>query len=375
MGGVNQASGVDYNTLDESKLVSSRYARATDNNLTKRFGQEMLPFIPSRGESVFLVREHARYLAVVIEGLGTENLAADAYQRESPVPGSRYDVIGYNCVASIVNDLITAGAYPAVVEQYLAVGDEEFLKDIALEEALARGFKEACDDAACVWGGGETPALKGIIVPGTVDLAGCAVGYTPGLNPWWHGRVQAGDAIVCLESRGMHMNGFTAVRQHMSALAGSQGYCTRVAGTDQTIGDLLLARAHIYVDAVEFALKEGFEVHYGAHISGHGWRKLARAPQPFTYRIHTMPTMQPLFPFLQEMLGYDDEEMYSSYIMNIGFALFMPEREAGRFVRLGNKQGWPYRAFIAGRVETGPKRVIIEPLGNLELPGDSMQIR
>ncbi len=375
---LNKASGVDYDKLDDEKLRSQRYARETGGNIEGRFSPNAVPYEGSRGESAFVVREGNHFRVYVIEGLGTLNLAADAYQLVAPVPGSRYDVVGYNGVASIVNDLITPGALPMVVGQYLAVGDEQTLADNVQDEALARGFKEGCDTARCVWGGGETPALKGIIVPGTIDLAGFAAGRTPGLKLWRHQLLAPGDCIVMLESNGVHMNGFTAVREKVaegpSALLPS-GYRTLVGDTGRTLGDHLLQRAHIYTQAVEFVHAEGFDVHYAVHISGHGWRKLMRAPQPFTYRIHTLPSEQPLFPFLQQLLGYNNLTMYSSYIMRAGFALFMPEHDAGRFVRRGERQGWPYRPFIAGRVEAGPKQVIIEPLGNLPLPGDSMNIR
>lgn len=378
MSDLNTGSGVDYNVLDaDGKIVLQRFARGTDRNLDNRFAPDYVPFLPSRGESAFLIRQGDHYGAYVIEGLGTENLVADAYQAEAPVPGSRYGVVGWNGVASIINDLITPGARPIVIGQYLAVNKEAWLKDTACVEALAQGTQDACNYAKCVWGPGELPALKGIIEPGTIDLAGFAAGRTPGLDPWWYGRLHVGDVIVLCESNGMHMNGFTAIREKVPELAGSllpQGYSTPVPGSSGSLGDELLKQAHIYTAAVELALAEKLDVHYAAHISGHGLRKLMRAPQPYTYRVRVLPAEQPLFPFIQKMLGYDDRKMYSSYIMGAGFAFFMPEHEAIRFIELGEQAEWPYRAFIAGQVEAGPKQVIIEPLG-ITLPGDSMHIR
>src|SRR3989338_2647538 len=370
---LNTGSGVDYNKLDKGKLGAQDFARMTDGNLSGRF--DIQTFLPSTGQSVFLMREGNHYRAYLIEGLGTLNLVADAYQLVREVPGARYDVIGYSTVASIINDLLTAGALPIVVGQYLALEKGEWLDEVLLRaEALNRGFKEGCDDARCIWGPGETPGLKGIIVPGTIDIAGFAVGRTPGLKPWCYERLVPGDAIVFLESSGLHMNGVTAIREDVVPKL-PDGYATIVPGTGGALGDELLVKAHIYLGAVAFALEEGFDVHYATHISGHGLRKLMRAPQDLTYVVETLPTEQPLFPYLQEQLGYDDKKMCSSYNEGVGFALFMPERDAGRFVRLGNKQGWPYHAFVAGRVEAGEKKVIIEPLGNLTLPGDSMHIR
>ena len=41
---------------------------------------------------------------------------------------------------------------------------------------LAAGFAEGCIQSRAVWGGGETPALKGIVNPETIVLAGSAIG-------------------------------------------------------------------------------------------------------------------------------------------------------------------------------------------------------
>ena len=42
--------------------------------------------------------------------------------------------------------------------------------------ALVEGFAEGCRAAGAVWGGGETPTLKGIVHPDAIVLAGSAVG-------------------------------------------------------------------------------------------------------------------------------------------------------------------------------------------------------
>ena len=89
---------------------------------------------------------------------------------------SFYRNIGIDTVATIVNDLITTGAAPVSVAMHAAVGDAAWFTDPRRSEDLAAGFAEGCRQAGAVWGGGETPTLRGIIDPQTIVLAGSALG-------------------------------------------------------------------------------------------------------------------------------------------------------------------------------------------------------
>ena len=42
-----------------------------------------------------------------------------------------------------------------------------------------RGWQAACDVCEVSWGGGETPALAGVVAPGSIDLAASCVGIVP----------------------------------------------------------------------------------------------------------------------------------------------------------------------------------------------------
>ena len=70
-----------------------------------------------------------------------------------------------------VNDLITVGATPLVVQAYWAAGGSEWFGDAARAQALVAGWQRACDVCKVAWGGGETPALAGIVEAGRIDLA------------------------------------------------------------------------------------------------------------------------------------------------------------------------------------------------------------
>ena len=65
-----------------------------------------------------------------------------------------------------VNDLITVGATPLVVQAYWAAGGSDWFGDAERAQALVAGWKRACDVCSVAWGGGETPALAGIVEAG-----------------------------------------------------------------------------------------------------------------------------------------------------------------------------------------------------------------
>ena len=54
------------------------------------------------------------------------------------------------------------------------------------------------------------------------------------------------------------------------------------------------------------------------------------------------------------------------------FELFVPAEQAERTVAMAEAQG--VRAWVAGRIEAGPKRLLIEPLG-LEFGDDALRLR
>jgi len=164
-------SGVNYKDFDPIKKMAQDAGNKTSKNLALHGFQEVAE---SRGESAYVWKQGNIYMASVIEGLGTKNIVADEMRKITNK--SYYDVIAHDTVATIINDLITVGAKPLVLHAYWAVGEGSFLTDGKRMEDFIEGWKNACNSAGVSWGGGETPTLKGIVVPGTIDLGGSAVG-------------------------------------------------------------------------------------------------------------------------------------------------------------------------------------------------------
>lgn len=355
--------GVDYNQLDALKRLAQIAAAETDGNLPP--GMNVVS--GSRGEPAFVVDIGPFYLAVVQEGLGTKNLVAEAAETEDR---TFMDKIARDTVAMIINDLISVGAQPLVVNAHWALGSRQWLVHKNRGEDLVRGWAAACNDAGAVYGAGETPILKGIIYPETVELSGSGVGIIEPKSRLTLGdRLQAGDHIVLIESSGIHANGLTLARRIAEELP--DGYQTRLAD-GRIFSEALLNPTHIYAKLQQKVFSHGLEIHYMVHITGHGWRKLMRANRDFTYRMHTVPSAQEEFALIQQVGKISDEEMYGTFNMGAGFAFMVPQDQAQNVVTIAGEQG--LRAWDAGVVEDGPKQVIIESK-DIVFSADTLAIR
>ena len=363
-----EQSGVNYDLIDPLKVAAQRAAAATGAHLAAH-GFSEVP--ASRGESAYVVDVGPFYLASIVECLGSKSLVADEMQRLTG--RSYYDAIAQDTIAMAINDLITVGATPLVVQAYWAAGGSDWFGDAQRAQALVNGWKAACDRCGVAWGGGETPALAGIVEAGRIDLAASCTGL---INPKTRlsvgDKLAPGDAIVLLASSGIHANGLSLARKLVERLP--EGYLTPVEPGVSTVtyGDALLAPTVLYSPVTEALYQAGITTHYCANITGHGWRKLLRHPATHTYRIHTVPDVPAVLKFIQQHAQQDDLEAYSTLNMGAGFALFVPADQAARTVAVAEAQG--VRAWVAGHIEAGPKRLLIEPLG-LAFGDDALQLR
>jgi len=360
-----EQAGVNYDLIDPLKVAAQRAAAATGAHLA---GHGFSEVPASRGESAYVVDVGPFYLASIVECLGTKTLVADEmYQLTGK---SYYASIAQDTIAMAINDLITVGATPLVVQAYWAAGGSEWFGDKLRAQSLVEGWKKACDVCQVAWGGGETPALAGIVEAGRIDLAASCTGL---INPKERlsvgDKLAPGDAIVLLASSGIHANGLSLARKLVERLP--QGYLTEI-GPGLTYGDALLAPTVLYSPVTEALYKAGITPHYCANITGHGWRKLLRHPGQFTYRIHTVPPVTPVLKFMQQHAKQDDREAYSTLNMGAGFAIFVPAADAQRTVDVAKAQG--VDAWVAGQIEAGPKQLLIDPLG-LQFGDDSLQLR
>jgi phosphoribosylformylglycinamidine cyclo-ligase len=254
---------------------------------------------------------------------------------------------------------------------HAAVGDAKWLARTERAEPLADGFAEGCRLSDAVWGGGETPTLKGIVSPDTIVLAGSAIGRIRPKALRITSDVRDGDRVILLASSGVHTNGLTLCRALADRLP--QGYLTPI-DDGRTYGEALLDPSVIYVRYVAALQRAGIRPHYAAHITGHGWRKLMRLHEPFVYVMTIVPDPPPVFGFVVRAGGVELREAYATFNMGAGFAVYVDPADAARCVDLAREGG--YDAWVGGTVvrQGGRKAVEIPSLG-ITFEGETLRVR
>jgi phosphoribosylformylglycinamidine cyclo-ligase len=358
------AAGVDYTKIHPLKHDAHPAAKATAENL-RHTGFTEIP--ASRGESAYVVDVGPFLLASITECLGTKVLVAEAVRA---ITGKSYfDALAQDTLAMAINDIITVGATPVSVHAYWAAGGSDWFEDKVRAHDLVRGWKAACDTARVSWGGGETPSLGGVIAPGSIDLAASCVGIVrPKERLTLGDKLTAGDAIVLLAASGIHANGVSLARK---VAADGGGYGAKLSD-GRMFGEALLDATVLYSPVTEALFAAGIVPHYCANITGHGWRKIMRHAGAFTYRFDKIPPVPPVLAYLQRAARLNDAEAYGTFNMGAGFAVFVDAGDAAKTVAVAEAAG--VKAWRAGRVESGAKRVTIEPLG-ITYTGDDLHLR
>ncbi len=359
------AAGVDYAQIDPSKLLAQELAAKTAQHLS-RLKLDELP--SSRGESAYVVSMGDVSWAFVTEALGTKNLVADAVRAYTGK--THYDAIAKDTVATILNDLCSVGAKPACLTAYWGAGDGAWFSDAERARDLTEGWAAACEQCRVSWGGGETQVLPSLIEAGKVVLGGSALGLISPSTNYLHGdRLESGDHILIARASGIHANGLSLARKIAAELP--NGYQSRIAD-GRTYGEALLDPTPQYAPLIEGLQNANVALHYAAHITGHGWRKLMRANRELTYVIHRLPPVPPVLAYLAEKAELSTEEAYGTLNMGAGFAVYLPPSAVEAALRVGAELG--FELLDAGRVLSGPQRVVIEPLG-ITFEGSSLQLR
>jgi phosphoribosylformylglycinamidine cyclo-ligase len=221
------------------------------------------------------------------------------------------------------------------------------------------GWHRACADAGCTWGGGESPSLPGLVHEADIELAGAAVGVVPrGRAPILGAELRPGDEIVLVRSSGLHANGASLARLLAGRLP--DGYATALP-SGASFGEALLEPSLLYAPLVAALLARGTAISYISHVTGHGLLKLMRPARPLSYVIERLPEVPEVLAFMVQHAGLDARAAYSTFNMGAGYALYCAAGAGAEIVTLAQELG--FGALLAGRVQEGPREVVLEPIG------------
>lgn len=259
----------------------------------------------------------------------------------------KHDTVGIDCVAMCANDVVCCGAKPLFFLDYIAVG-----KNVPERVAdIVSGVANGCVQAGCALIGGETAEMPGFYPVDEYDLAGFCVGAVD-LDCVIDGsKTKAGDALIGVESSGVHSNGFSLVRKVFRI--NEENIRLYMADLGRTLGEELLTPTKIYVKSL-LALQEKCEVRAVSHITGGGfYENIPRMLQKgHCAKISkaSLPT-RPIFEILQKTGNIPEHDMYNTFNMGIGLCLVVPPEQADEAVRILNSNG--EKAHIIGEIVNG----------------------
>jgi len=268
-------------------------------------------------------------LSLCTDGVGTKLLIAEEL--------GVWDTIGIDCVAMNVNDTICVGAEPVAFVDYIAVDRPRPEVLAAVGKGLQEGMRQS--NAAIV--GGEVAILPELVTG--LDLSGTCLGVVRKNDIITGQKCAPGDVVIGLPSTGVHSNGFTLARKVFEK--NCLDFRDRAKGLKKTIGMELLTPTKIYVRQVLDVVRN-FRIHGMVNITGGGLRNFVRLKEGIGFRIDDPMRPLPIFNVIQELGRIDDEEMYQTFNMGMGFAMIAAKKDAKGILAMLGKG-----AKVVGKVD------------------------
>ena len=273
-----EAAGV---SIEKGEAVVERLRAAVESTGVKGFGAfaGLYPL------------DDRRLLAASTDSIGTKPIVAR--------PRGALRNCGADMAAHCINDVITCGAEPLILLDYVAANRID-LEQVA---ELVEGAAEVCREAGVALVGGETAELPGVYREGELDFAATCVGIVDPERVIDGSRVAEGDAVVGFPSAGVHANGFTLVR--------------RVLELEDYDGEDLLAPTRLYLDEAR-RLRD--RAHALAHVTGGGVEGNLSRVVPHGLRVELdwdAWERPPVFEWLARHV--EEDELRRVFNLGIGF--------------------------------------------------------
>jgi len=249
-------------------------------------------------------------LVATTDGVGTKlKVALEVHEHKT---------IGIDLVAMCVNDLITQGAEPVFLLDYIAMG--KLTPHIAVD--VVAGIAAGCREAGCALIGGETAEMPGLYRNDDYDIAGFAVGVVERDRVLPRGDIAPGDVLLGVASSGLHSNGFSLVRQ-IVADEGLSYWGPAPFDPARKLGMALLDPTRIYVRSVLGGARAG-KIKAIAHITGGGTSENVPRilPKGCIAAIDLESwRLPPVFRWLRERGKLEEKEMLRTLNCGIGLVL------------------------------------------------------
>ena len=279
-------------------------------------------------------------LATSTDGVGTKTEIARAL--------GKYDTIGEDLVAMVVDDLVVCGAEPLFMTDYIAVGRviPERIAEIVV--GIARG----CEKANTALVGGETAEHPGLLGDDEFDIAGAATGAVDADKLLSADQVRAGDVIIAMPSSGFHANGFSLVRHIIKTKKLSLE--AHVSEYGKSSGEVFLTPTEIYtLDCLALIKVLEKNLRTFSHITGGGIAEnTARViPQGLSARYDRSTWSLPVeMEYMAALGGVPQGDMERTWNCGIGMVAIVDPSVADLAMKSLSARGM--KAWIAGDIQS-----------------------
>ena len=279
-------------------------------------------------------------LATSTDGVGTKTEIARAL--------GKYDTIGEDLVAMVVDDLVVCGAEPLFMTDYIAVGRVIPERIAEIVAGIARG----CEKANTALVGGETAEHPGLLGDDEFDIAGAATGAVDADKLLSADQVRAGDVIIAMPSSGFHANGFSLVRHIIKTKKLSLE--AHVSEYGKSSGEVFLTPTEIYtLDCLALIKVLEKNLRTFSHITGGGIAEnTARViPQGLSARYDRSTWSLPAeMEYMAAMGGVPQSDMERTWNCGIGMVAIVDPSVADLAMKSLSARGM--KAWIAGDIQS-----------------------
>ncbi|MFM1905372.1 MAG: hypothetical protein RIT32_168 [Actinomycetota bacterium] len=278
------------------------------------------------------------YLVTGTDGVGTKIQIAKAL--------GKHDTIGIDLVAMVVDDIVTVGAEPLFITDYIATGKvvPELIAEIVT--GIAAGAKLANVSLL----GGETAEHPGVMAADEYDLACAGTGVVEADQMLGADRVQIGDVVLAIGSTGLHSNGYSLVRKIIAEK--NLNLATMVPDFGKTLGEELLTPTDIYcVDLLRVMQLAPNAIHAISHVTGGGIAANLARVLPINAHVDLdRSSWQPpaVFEYLARKNNSELTAFETTFNLGIGMLLIVAADQVSEVKQAITKSGRD--AWVAGEV-------------------------
>ncbi|WP_185877489.1 phosphoribosylformylglycinamidine cyclo-ligase [Blattabacterium cuenoti] len=240
------------------------------------------------------------------DGVGTKIFLAINYKK--------YEIIGKDCFAMCINDILCHGATSLFFLDYIACNK---INSYIIEKII-HGITYSCKKTNTCFIGGETAEMSGLYPNNGYDIAGFCVGIVE-KNCIINGKnlIKENDIIIGIPSSGVHSNGFSIIRNIFSHKDLQKSF------NKKPLYESFLIPTKIYYNLIHIIIKK-IPIHGIAHITGGGiYQNLSRIiPKGLSAIVKkkNIPT-QPIFSFIKEKGNLSDKVMWNTFNMGVGLII------------------------------------------------------